>query len=559
MGSIFLEITVIICLASILAILFRIFKQPSILAYILTGVLIGPVALFHIQNKEVIGNFSELGITLLLFLLGLELKLGELRSIGKTAMLGGLSQIVLTMSAGWAIALLFGLSLLTGFYVGIALTFSSTIIVVKLLTDKKDLNSLYGRLSVGFLLVQDFFAILLLILVGGYKPVSDPMLALQYFGILFLKAIIVVTVIVNLSRSVLPKLIHTISRSSETLFLFSIAWVFGVAALVASPYIGFSIEIGGFLAGLALANATENFQIVARVRPLRDFFITIFFVFLGMQLVLSNISHILFPALILSVFVLLIKPLIMMLIMGVLGYRKRTSFLTGLNLGQISEFSLILVVLGSHLGHIPDSVVSLITLVAIITFTCSTYFINDSNGLYKKFGKYIALFELGKGKEEKIGGSELHENHVILVGATRMGTTILDALEHTDDPLVVVDFDPEVVKKLLQKGIPSIFGDIVDTDIQERVNLAKAKLVVSTLTDLEDNMLLIKAVHHHNKKTKIIVMAYDIEEAKLLYKEGVDYVVLPHIAGGRQIARTLKSDELEKLEELKEKDKAYLQ
>ncbi len=559
MGSIFFEITVIICLASLLAIIFRIFKQPSILAYILTGVLIGPIALFHIQNKEVIGNFSELGITLLLFLLGLELKLGEFRSIGKVAILGGVGQILLTLFAGWGIAMLFGMSLIAGFYVGIALTFSSTIIVVKLLADKKDLKSLYGRLSIGFLLVQDFFAILLLILLGGYKPIANPGMAIESFLILFLKSVIVVTIIINLSRTVLPKLIHTISRSSETLFLFSIAWVFGIAALVASPWIGFSIEIGGFLAGLALANATENFQIVARVRPLRDFFITIFFVFLGMQLVFNNITTIILPAVILSVFVLVGKPIIMMVIMGGLGYRKRTSFLTGLNLAQISEFSLILVVLGSKLGQIPQTVVSLVTLVALISFTFSTYMINDSNSLYRRFGKYTSIFEWGKGKEEKLGSEEIFENHVILIGGTRMGTTILDALEHTDDPLVVVDFDPEIVKKLQQKGIPSIFGDIVDTDIQERVNLAKAKLVISTLTDLEDNMLLIKAVHHLNKKTKIIVMAYDIEEAKLLYKEGVDYVVLPHIAGGRQIARTLKSDELEKLEELREKDKIYLE
>lgn len=558
MESIYFDITAIICLAAILAILFRIFKQPSILAYILTGVLIGPLAFLNIHSKDVLQNFSDFGITLLLFLLGLELKLGELRSIGKVAVTSGVAQIVLTMLAGFGLAWLFGFQGLSGFYIAMALTFSSTIIVVKLLADKKDLHSLYGKISVGTLLVQDFFAILFLIMLSGYKPVADVGSALQTFLIIFLKAVIVITVIINLSRSVLPKLIHIIARSSEVLFLFSIAWVFGVAAVVSSPWIGFSIEIGGFLAGIALANATENFSIVAKIRPLRDFFVTIFFVFLGMQMALGNIFQVIIPAIILSLFVLLTKPLIMALIMGLNGYKKRTSFLTGINLAQISEFSLIIVVLGFKLGQIPESVVSLTTLVGIITFTLSTYMIDSSNELYKRFNKYLLFFDMHKGREEKLGEDMNFEHHLVLVGGTRMGVTILDALEHSETQVVVVDFDPDVVKELHSKNIPTIFGDIVDPDIQERAHIEKAKLVVSTLTDLEDNLMLIKSVRHANRRTKIVVVAYDIDEANILYDEGVDYVVLPHIAGGRQIARTLKSDELEKLEDLREKDKGYL-
>lgn len=558
MGSIFFEITIIICLASILAILFRTLRQPAILAYILTGILLGPFALLHIHNKVVISNFSDLGVTLVLFLLGLELKFGELKSTGKAAILGGISQIVLTALFGGLLGLLFGLSLLSAFYVGVALAFSSTIVVVKLLADKKDINSLHGRISVGILLVQDFFAILLLIILSGYHPNAHFSDLATELAIIFLKAIIVLTVVINLSRSVLPKIISTISRSSETLFLFSIAWVFGVSALVASPWIGFSIEIGGFLAGLSLANAVENFQIVARVRPLRDFFVTIFFVFLGMQFGFHGVTSILFPAIILSLFVLVVKPLITIFLMGVLGYRKRTSFLIGLNLGQVSEFSLILLVLGYSLGHVSSHVVSLITLVAIICFACSPYLIGGSNMLYKKVAKSIGIFEWGQGKEEKLGTENRFENHIILVGATRMGTTILATLENDTDHLVVVDFDPEVVKRLQAKGIESVFGDISDAEIQERANLAKARVIVSTLTDLDDNIALIKAAHHANKRTKIIVMAYDPDEAKQLYDEGADYVVLPHIAGGRQIARTVKTEEFDKLEELREKDKKYL-
>ncbi|MGH7246229.1 MAG: cation:proton antiporter, partial [Candidatus Levyibacteriota bacterium] len=464
MGSIFFEITIIICLAAILAVFFRLLKQPPILAYILTGMLIGPFAIIHIHNLDVLKNFSEFGITLLLFLLGLELKLSELKSIGKIAVISGIAQIVLTSVFTFFVAQLFHFNPISSFYISIALTFSSTIIVVKLLADKKDLRSLYGKISVGFLLVQDFFAILFLIMLSGYKPVTDPVLILQQFLIIFLKAVIVVTIMVNLSRSVLPKLIHIIARSHEILFLFSIAWVFGVAAVVSSPLIGFSIEIGGFLAGIALANATENFQIIAKIRPLRDFFVTIFFVFLGMEMAIGNIAHIIIPAILLSLFVLVTKPLIVMLIMGAMAYKKRTSFLTSISIAQISEFSLIIIVLGNKLGHISQDVVSLVTLVAIITFTTSTYLIINSSFLYKYIGRHLTIFEWRKGKQEHVGTEEAFADHIILVGATRMGATILDALEDTEEQIVVVDFDPDVVKELHEKGVKTIFGDIIDPD-----------------------------------------------------------------------------------------------
>lgn len=559
MGSIFFEITIVLCLTALLAIVFRLLRQPPMLAYILTGMLIGPFAFFKIQNLDVLKNFSELGITLLLFLLGLELQLKDLRSIGKSVVTMGTAQVFLTGALGFGVSLLLGFDMLSAFYISAALTFSSTIIVIKLLSDKKDLSSLYGRLSVGLLLVQDFFAILLLILLSGYKPVDSPMLILQYFVIILCKSIIIFTVIINLSRTILPSLIHRIARSQETLFLFSLAWVFGISALVSAPFIGFSIEIGGFLAGIALANSVENFQIAAKIRPLRDFFVTIFFVFLGIEMGVGNIDQVIIPGIILFLFVLLIKPLVVMVIMGLLGYRKRTSFFTGVGIAQVSEFSLILVVLGQKLGQIPENVVSLVTIVAIASFTASTYFIMHSNNVYKKIHKLLTIFEITKGSVETLGVEGEFSDHILLVGGRRMAETILETLKSTDEHVVVVDFDPDTVKKLQSRGFEVLFGDILDPDIQERAFLQKARLVVSTLADLEDNLLLMKATRHVNKKAKIVVMAYDIEEARILYHDGADYVVLPHLAGGRQIARALRAEEIEKLEELREKDKIYLE
>ncbi|HYK08747.1 MAG TPA: cation:proton antiporter [Candidatus Eisenbacteria bacterium] len=558
MGSIFFEITIVLCLTALIAIIFRLLRQPPMLAYILTGMLIGPFAFFHINNLEVLKNFSELGITLLLFLLGLELQLRDLRPVGKAIITAGTAQVFLTGALAFGASILLGFPLLSSFYISAALTFSSTIIVVKLLSDKKDLHSLYGKLSIGLLLVQDFFAILLLILLSGYKPVDNPLLILQSFALILCKTVIIFTVIVNLSRVVLPKLIHRIARSQETLFLFSIAWVFGISALLASPFIGFSIEIGGFLAGIALANSVENFQIAAKIRPLRDFFVTIFFVFLGIQMSFGNLGQIVIPALLLFLFVLLLKPVIIMFLTGLLGYRKRTSFFTGSALAQVSEFSLIIVVLGQKAGQIPESIVSLVTLVAILSFATSPYIITHANSTYRRIGKWLSFFELKGPSKEALQEEVEFADHILIIGGRRMAETILESLKSTKEQVVVVDFDPDTIKKLQDNGITTIFGDIVDPEIQERAGLAKARLVVSTLSDLEDNLLLIKVARRMNKQIKVVLLAYDIEEARILYRDGADYVVLPHLAGGRQIAHALKLGAEKKLEMLKKRDKAYL-
>src|SRR5260221_2138500 len=557
MGSIFFEITIIICLASLLAIFFRMLKQPPMLAYIITGVLIGPIAILHLHNLDVLRTLSDVGISLLLFRFGLELKFSDLRSIGKVAMIAGVTQVLVTFIVAGILSIVLGFSQLESLYISIAVTLSSTVVLVKLLSEKGDNRSLYAKVSVGISLVQDFFAIIALILLSGFRPHDSSELFIPLI-ILFLKSVILFTLIIWLGKVVLPKVIHIIARSQEILFLVSLAWVFGMSALVSIPIIGFSIEIGGFVAGLALANSVENFQIIAKMRPLRDFFVIIFFIFLGMEMSVGHIALIIIPAIILFLFALTFKPLIVYCTMNFLGYRKRTSFLSASGLGQLSEFSLVLILLAYRLPYISANIVSLVTLACILSFLWATYCILYNNQLYKILEKYLPVF--GQEKNiEKIATSEFNlSNHIILIGGTRMGETILSALGENPDDIIVVDFDPKVIESLRADGIPALFGDIMDQEIQEIVQLDKAKLVVSTLSDLENNIFIIKASHVAKKRVKVIVMAYDIDDAKKLYEEGADYVVLPHVAGGRQIAHTVKTEDLEKLEEMKEKDKKYL-
>lgn len=553
MDLIFFELTIILIISSIIAVVFRLIKQPSILAYILAGILLGPVGLLAIENKDVVKSMAEIGIALLLFMLGLELRLSDLRSIGKVALLVGSGQVIFTSAIGFLIGLLLGFQPLPALYISIALTFSSTIIIVKLLSDKRDLNSLYGKISVGVLLLQDLFAIIALIILSGFTQDGA---AISPVGILFViaKGVLLFAVVLLLSKTVLPAIVNKIARSQEILFLFSLAWAFGVCALVASPYVGFSIEIGGFLAGLALANSPESIQIASRAKSLRDFFIIIFFVTLGMGMTFAGIDKVVFPAIALSLFVLVGNPLIVMAIMGIMGYKKRTSFLTGLTVAQISEFSLIVIFLGNKLNHVSNQVVSLITLVGVITFAASTYMIMNSDYLFRLLSPYLSIFEKKQTKKETRRDLGELNDHIVLAGVNRAGSAILEGiLESKDEKVIAIDFNPDVIKNLNNREILAVFGDISDSEILDHTQIEKAKVVISTVSDLDDNLHLITLIKRRKSRAKIIALARDKHDAFTLYNAGADYVVIPHLTSGRFISRILK-DNANNLDVHKEKD-----
>ncbi len=555
-NNIFFEIAIILYIAAVLGIIFNLFKQPPILAYILTGIIIGPLGHLTFGSQDTLALMAQFGITLLLFMLGLEVKFKELESIGTAALKIGFLQIVITSALAYVLSLMFGYSTLVATYIALALTFSSTIVVVKLLGDKKELFSLNGKLTVGMLLVQDFFAIFVLMILSSLQG-DGSALTIKSFFILLVKGILLTVGVIYIGRNLFPHLIKHISKSQELLFISSLAWVFCFSSFVSSKYIGFPIEMGGFLAGIALANVSENFQIVARVKALRDFFITIFFVLLGVNMTFANVPSLLLTALLLSSFVLVGKPLIVTAIMGFLGYRKRTSFLTGLHVGQISEFSLVIIFLGSTIGHVSKEVVSLVTLVGIISFAVSTYLVMYSKSLYMMLLPILGIFErqnpLEKSDELSKEDLENLKDHVVLVGVNRMGESILEALQDENERVVVIDFNPDVIKRLKGKGVTSLFGDIADLDIHERAQLHKAKLVISTVSDSSDNLALLKNLKKV-KDVKLVVVAGDSHEAKTMYKAGADYVVSPQVIGGMHLARLIKDNKLDKLKQVKEKE-----
>lgn len=538
--SLFLEISVVLVLATILAVVARIFRQNPILSYILTGVIVGPLGYLAFNSKDTLEVMSKIGITLLLFLVGLEMNLSGLKQIGKPAMIIGVGQVVFTALVGYYLSLFLGFAPIASIYISLALTFSSTIIVIKLLSEKKDLGSLYGRIVVGVLLVQDFIALLVLMFLAGLEKGAG----FDAFNIatIFLKGGILLLLLIIVGKNILPKFIGFIARSQEILFLFSIAFAMGIASLFASHFIGLTLEIGGFLAGIALSYSSQHYQIHSRIRPLRDFFVIIFFIILGSTLVLKESADIFLPVLAFSSFVLIGNPLIVMVLMGILGYKKRTSFLAGLTVAQISEFSFVLMQLGSKIGQVDERTVAVITLVGIVTITVSSYFIIWGNGLYKIFSPALRIFERKKTIEKDFKQKDI-SGHIILVGAHRLGAHLLGVLPK--ETMVIVDFNPDIVKKLESEGYNVIYGDISDEEIQDSINILDAKLVVSTVPDITDSFSLIHRIRENSlvrKVPKIIVTAMEEWEAKSFYNHGADYVILPHYIGAQQIAQMIEAD-----------------
>lgn len=542
MQNIFFELTLVLIAAAMISYVLHFLKQPSIIAYIVTGLLIGPFAFYQLHHGEILQGLAEIGITLLLFMVGLDLDLSQLKRIGKAAVLAGLGQVIFTSGIGFGIAILLGLNIIPAIYIALALTFSSTIIVVKLLSEKKDMQSLYGKLAVGIFLVQDIAAIFILILLAGITGNSS-LGSLsggdiwQSIVLTLAKAFMVGVVVVGLSRTVFPRLINSLLKSDEQLLLFSLAWALGLASIFTSPWIGFNAAIGGFVAGLALANTGAHYQISGRIKPIRDFFIIIFFIVLGSQLVVSNITAAIWPAVVLSLFVLIGNPIIVTFILSLMGYKIRTSFMTGVTVAQISEFSLILMALGLAAGHVNETEVTIVTLVGITTIAISSYGILYSNKLYN----WLMTLTMGwleskgrlSGRDQDLLGDTIFNKHIVLIGAHRLGSHIVTKLKkHKDEQLILIDFNPDVVSHYRAQGVNAVCGDISDPYIQEVAAIANARLVIATIPDYHDTMTLVAAVQQLKRKPKLIVAANDEDEALDLYKAGADYVLLPHFVGG---------------------------
>jgi Kef-type K+ transport system membrane component KefB len=483
------------------------------------------------NDDDEIDLLAQVGIAVLLFLVGLKLDLTHIRHIGAVALATGLGQLAFTILFGFVLILLLGKGWLEALYVAVALTFSSTIIIVKLLSDKRELDSLHGRIAIGFLIVQDIAVVLAMMsmsALGGDIDTNTDAGVWRVASELIGRVLAAAIVLYVMMRWVLPRLVRSIARSLELLLVFAIAWGTGLAAL--GEWAGFSKEAGAFLAGFSLASTRYREAISARLTGIRDFLLLFFFIDLGARLDLSTLGTETWPALVLSVFVLIGNPLIVMAIMGYMGYRKRTGFLAGLTVAQISEFSIVFVAMGIGLGHVGVEALGLTTLVGLITITVSTYMILYSQPLYRAVAPILGVFERRQPHRES-SEAETDERgpepQVLVLGLGRYGLRMARRLHAAELRVLGVDCDPDLIRSLQDNEPPVHFGDGHDPAFLDTLPLEHVQWVISTLPDIESNRILLHALAERRFAGEIAVVARDEESGARLWRAGAPVILYP--------------------------------
>lgn len=542
MNTVFLQLALVLLLASAFGYVVLRFKLPLVVAYLLTGVALSLVTLLDPTHSVIFEILPEIGIAFVLFLIGMELDLREIRSLGKPIIVSAMGQILVSTFAGFVIANALGFNQTESLYLGLGLAFSSTIVVIKMLLERRDLSSLYGKLSVGILLVEDLVAIAALMLITVGSSALDVGLQ-QSIPILTLlaKAVGLFALTIFFSKYILKRIFSAVANSVELLFLTAITWCFTFTSIALLA--GFSVVIGAFLAGVALASSPYHIQIQGKIKPLRDFFVTLFFVYLGIQ---ANPRDLItaWPAiLIFTVFALTLKPIIYMLILGRFGFRKHTLFQTSLNLSQISEFSLVLLLVGVQQGVASQKALSVMAIVAVLSIIVSSILIHYSRKIYSHLPSIFSIFEhKTKTHFMEARNEDGLEDHVVIIGAHRMGRPLVRYLDREKIPFIVMDLNPHIVQELREKNLNVIYGDIGDPDMHDSLKLEKAKLVVSTAANMNDNELLIEECKRRKSNAKILVRAIDSEHVKALQDLGADYVMQAEQVSGMFLVNQLKKN-----------------
>ncbi|MCA9309513.1 cation:proton antiporter [Candidatus Saccharibacteria bacterium] len=543
--SLFGELSIIIGITVLVASVMRLLKQPLLISYILAGILAGPI-FGIVKNAETLEGFSKIGIALLLFIVGLGLNPKVIKDLGKVAFITGTVQVTASAIFGTIVMMLLGKGLVTGLIVGVALAFSSTIVGLKLLTDKREQTRLYGKMAIGVLLVQDILATVALLVLSMQK---DGFSLLGGAGLIVKGALIAVPLFF-ISNKVLPRYTRFIAENTEYLFLFTIAWGLGIASLFELG--GFSLEIGALIAGVSLAGMPYAQEASSRLRPVRDFFIVMFFIVMGANLAIGDIISQLPLALLFSTVVLLMNPLAIMLPLGFLGHAKRNSFKVGIMMAQVSEFSLIFVILAQQIGIVDSEVVSLITITALITIAVSCYAILYDDTLFDFLQKRFKFFESRRqDKKERRTSYD-----IVQFGYSKGGSELIKTYESMPrKKLVVVDYDPEAIERLEARQIHYVYGDATDIELLDELQLQDAKLIVSFITHFPTNRFLIEYIEKLNEDSVIITRADTAEEAAELYGLGASYVMVPHFVGSERLGNFIARHGLSKKDFNKNKEK----
>lgn len=543
-SSSFYEFATLLLLAALAGAFGMILRQPLIIVFIIIGILVGPSALGIVRSGDEIALLAKLGIAILLFIVGLKLDMKLIRNLGAVAVMIGLGQIFLTVFMGAGLSLLLGFSLQTALLIGVALAFSSTIIIIKILSDKHEIDSLHGRIALGVLIVQDLAVVCAMIVMAAFSSAgtegTQTSLMTALLDVAAYTAILL-TALALFMRFAALKVASFMARNQELLLCFAIAWAVMLAALC--DIMGLSKELGGLLAGISLASTPFREAMIARLSSLRDFLLLFFFISLGTQLDLGYLDDVFIPALILSLFVLLFKPLIILSLCGLLGYRKRTGFMAGLSLAQISEFSLIFAAMAFSAGFLTQEILGLITLVGLITIIISTYLISLSQLLYTWAEPILGTFEKDHNhKEEQNNAHKTKKAYdIILFGLGRYGQAMAERFLENGKTVLAVDFNPEEIRNWRSKGHDAVYGDASDPEFFHTLPLKKEQWVICALpphntglTHEDPRLVLLQSLKDCKFKGQIAVACHTQKSVERFQDLEVSTIFFPYQDAAQQ-------------------------
>ncbi len=551
MHNFFTEISTIIALGAVVALIMRALKQPLIIGHIITGLIAGPTLLNIIHSDSAFSGISDMGVALLLFIIGLDLSIRAFSRVGKAVFITTSLQVSAVSLIGYGASHALGFGRLESAILGLGLAMSSTIIIVKLLNDKKETSRLYAQITIGILLLQDVIATLAKI---GLDARQNNGLSVNTLLFLGLRGLLLLSVIYILVKFAIPKLTTTLEQNKELLLIFSLGWGLGFALLFAKA--GYSIEIGSLIAGVSLASLPYSSEMASRLKPLRDFFLVIFFITLGQSIVPGKLGSVIVPAILLSLIVMIVKPIVVMISLGGLGYTKRASFKSAIAMSQVSEFSLVFAAAAFASKLVSDKVTATLTLTALITFAISTYLIKYDNTLYSLFEYRLRMFERKITKLEQKDG--MQHFPIVLFGYRKGGHEFIKTFKRMGKKFIVVDYDPENIESLERQAIHHLYGDVTDPELLDELNLQKSKLVVSTIGDAETNKFLAHWLGSNNPSAVFVCSAERIEIATELYDEGAAYVMMPHYIGSEKISTFIRKNGFNKSEFKRFRDKHLL-
>ncbi len=531
---------VFVLAAAVLALVGRRVRLPAIVAYLVAGLALGPLSGVVApigETKDAAHLMGQVGIVMLMFVVGLELSLDRIRDVGKVAVAAGLGQVVFTAIGGTGIAWLLDYPMIEAAIIGIALTFSSTVIVVKVLDDKRELDTLYGRIAVGIFLVQDLVVIVALTILAGLAAAGGDVSLGSVTGSVvwaFAAMLGLMTGSVVASRYLLPRPFGWVAGSGSALVVWSLAWCFALVALATT--VGLSAEIGGLLAGFSLAQIDVAEDIRRRVHPLMSVFLIVFFVALGAEMPVGEAQQHLGAAVVLSLFVLLGNPLVFLWIIAAGGFSARTAFQAGVTVAQISEFSLLFVAMSIQAGLVDSSILSLVGVVGVVTMVGSVYLILYNHQLFAWLdarGVFPWLGVSRRTEDEEAPHEAPLSGHVVVVGMNALGRAIVIALAARGERVLAIDTDP---RKLAELPAKTMIGDIDQRATLEAARGAEARLWVSALRVDDTNQLLVWRARRMG--VPVVVHGADEEAVALAMRLGPELVLdSKRAAGARLLAR----------------------